>query len=223
MSRKTASPPDGLPHASSAPDTLLDAAFRVFAERGYRATRLEEVAEAAGVTKGAIYYYFDSKEDLLSRAVQDRHRAIYDEIGAALETETAPAAVRIRFVLRKVWQHWLEPGWGHAVRLMLGEVSVELPLLFLMWAVEGPVEGWELVRDLIEEGMQNGEFRSDVDAEVAARVVFSGLMLQASLQVHLGLGDLVPCDPDRIFDSTMDFFLHGLSVTHRMPGRKNRK
>lgn len=195
----------------------MDAAFRIFSVRGYHATRLEEVAAAAGVTKGAIYYHFESKEDLLRRAMQDRHRVIFGEIGAALEGERAPSSAKIRFVLRKVWQHWMEPGWGHAFRLLLGEVSVEFPALFRMWAEEGPIQGWELVRELIEEGVKAGEFRADVDAEVSARLVVSGLLLQAALQVHLGLDDLAPCDADRIFDSSVDVFLHGLSVTHRLP------
>lgn len=203
----------------SAPDTLLDAAFRVFAERGYRATRLEEVAEAVGVTKGAIYYYFDGKEDLLRRAVLSRHRAIFAQVAEALAAEPAPAAAKIRFVLRKVWQHWREPGWGLGVRLMLGDVSLEFPALFRLWAEEGPISGWRLVRDLIDEGKRAGEFRADVDAEVAARLVISGLMLQAALHLHLGLGDLAPCDPDRIFDSSVDLFLHGLTVTHAVTER----
>lgn len=203
--------------ASPLVDALLDAAFRVFAERGYRATRLEDVAEAAGVTKGAIYYHFDGKEDLLRRAVRQRHRAIFGEIERALATETAPASVRIRFVLRKVWQHWTEPGWGHAFRLMVGELSVEFPGLFRTWAEEGPIHGWALVRELIEEGVGKGEFRPDADAEVSARMAVSGLMLQAALQVHLGLADLAPCDADRIFDSGVDLILHGLRVTHRSP------
>ncbi len=203
--------------SSSPPQALLDAAFRTFAERGYRATRLEEVAEAAGLTKGAIYYHFDGKEDLLRRALQDRHRTIFDGLEAALARERAPAAARIRFLMRKVWQHWMEPGWGHVVRLMVGEVSVELPPLFHTWAQEGPVRGWGLLRELIESGVRSGEFRSDVDPDVAARVFFSGLMLQASLHVHLGLGEIEPCDPDRLFDSALDLFLHGLAVTHRAP------
>ncbi len=198
---------------------LLDAAFRVFALRGYRATRLEEVAREAGVTKGAIYYYFDSKEDLLRRAVQNRHRAIYGEIAEALAAERAPASVRIRLVLRRIWQHLLEPEWGPAFRLMVGEVSVEFPAIFRLWAEDGPIQGWTLVRALIEEGVAGGEFRSSVDAEVSARMVVSGLLLQAALQVHLGLDDVVPCDTDRIFDSSVDVFLHGLSVTHGMPSR----
>jgi TetR/AcrR family transcriptional regulator len=205
--------------ATSPADILLAAAFRVFAARGYRATRLEDVADAAGVTKGAIYHYFDSKEDLLRRAVQSRHRAMFAEIESALEREQAPAAARIRFVLRKVWLHWMEPDWGQAFRLLLGELSIEFPALFRMWAEEGPVHGWALIRRLIEQGVAGGEFRVDVDAEVAARLVVSGLMLQAALQVHLGLAELAPCDADRIFDSAVELFLHGLAVTHGMPQR----
>jgi AcrR family transcriptional regulator len=204
---------------TSPADVLLAAAFRVFAARGYRGTRLEDVADAAGVTKGAIYHYFDSKEELLRRAVQSRHRAMFAEIESALEREQAPAAARIRFVLRKVWLHWMEPDWGHAFRLLLGELSIEFPALFRMWAQEGPVHGWALVRRLIEQGVASGEFRVDVDAEVAARLVVSGLMLQAALQVHLGLAELAPCDADRIFDSAVELFLHGLAVTHGMPQR----
>jgi AcrR family transcriptional regulator len=208
------------PQPSAAPEALLEAAFRVFAARGYRAARLEEVADAAGMTKGAIYY--QSKEDLLRRALQHQHRAIFAEIAEALEAERGPASVKIRFVLRKVWQHWLEAGWGHAFRLLVGEVSVEFPAVFRLWAEEGPIHGWALIRTLIEEGIARGEFRQDVDAEVAARLALSGLMLQAALHVHLGLDDLVPCDPDRIFDSAVDVFLHGLSVIHRLPAAHDR-
>lgn len=214
MSRELGS---GGSRRTAPPDALMDAAFRVFAQRGYRSTRLEEVAEAVGVTKGAIYYYFDNKEDLLRRAVRTRHRAIFAEIAEALRDEGGPAAAKIRFVLRKVWQHWLEPGWGLAVRLMMGEVSLEFPALFRMWAEEGPIQGWSLVGDLIEQGKRSGEFRPDVDGDAAARLVLSGLMLQAALHVHMGLDDLAPCDPDRIFDSSVDIFLHGLAVTHRHP------
>jgi len=200
-----------------APQALLDAAFRTFTARGYRATRLEDVAEAAGVTKGAIYYYFDGKKDLLRQAVEMRHREIFAEIEDTLAAERAPASAKIRVVLRKVWQHWIEPGWGPTFRLMLGEMSVELPALFRTWAAEGPIQGWKLIGTLIEEGVRRGEFRPDVDADVSARLVISGLMLQAALHVHFGLDELAPCDPDRIFGSALDLFLHGLSVTHGLP------
>jgi len=202
------------------PAALMEAAFRVFAERGYRATRLEEVADAVGVTKGAIYYYFDGKEDLLRRAIQSRHRAIFREITEVLAAERAPASAKIRLALRKVWRHWLDPEWGHALRLMLGEVSVEFPALFRHWAEVGPIEGWTLVEALVEEGKRTGEFRPDADAAVSARLLLSGLMLQAALHVHMGLANLSPCDPDRIFDSSVEVILRGLAAAAPPPGTR---
>jgi AcrR family transcriptional regulator len=196
----------------------MEAAFQVFATRGYRAARLEDVAEVAGMTKGAIYYHFSGKEDLLRQAVKHRHRAIFREVERELTRDPAPASVKIRQVLRRVWGHVLEPTWGHAFRLMFGEVGIEFPALFRMWAEEGPIHGWSLVRELIEAGVRSGEFRPGVDPEVSARVAVSGLMLQAALQVHWDLQDLAPCDVDRIFDSAVDLFLHGLAVTHAPPG-----
>jgi AcrR family transcriptional regulator len=201
------------------PEALLDAAFRVFAERGYRATRLEEVAAEAGLTKGAIYYHFDGKEDLLRRAMLRRHRSIFEEIERGLAQERAPASVKIRYVLRQLWHHVLEPSWGYAFRLLLGEVGVEFPALFRMWAEVGPVHAWVVIRELIDAGVASGEFRADVDSEVAGRLVVSGLMLQAAFQFHIGVGDLAPCNADRIFDSAVDLFLHGLAVTHVAPSR----
>lgn len=204
--------------AGSPPEALLTAAFRVFATRGYRATRLEEVAEEVGLTKGAIYYHFDGKEDLLRQAVEHRHSAIFQEMEEELARQHAPASVKLRFVLRQLWRHVLEPTWGHAFRLMFGEVGAEFPALFRMWVEEGPIQGWSLVRRLVEEGVGSGEFRTGVDAEVSARLIVTGLMLQAALQVHCGHEDLSPCPVDRIFDSSVDLFLHGLTVSHMMPG-----
>jgi AcrR family transcriptional regulator len=201
----------------SPPEALLRAAFRVFASRGYHASRLEEVAEEAGLTKGAIYYHFESKEDLLRRAVEHRHEAIFTAVESGLAALRAPASVKIRYVLRQLWQHILEPEWGQAIRLMFGEVGIEFPALFRMWAEEGPIQAWTIVRKLIEEGVGSSEFRRGVDPEVAARFAVSGLMMQVALQVHFGLQDLAPCDVDRIFDSGVDLFLHGLTVTHERP------
>jgi AcrR family transcriptional regulator len=206
-----------VPEGKAVVEALLDAAFLVFAARGYRATRLEEVAEAAGVTKGAIYHYFESKEALLRQALEARHRALFAELAPALAEAHAPAAAKIRLLLRRMWQHWTEPGWGNTFRLLVGEVSVEFPALFRRWADEGPIRAWTLLRELIEGGVRAGEFRADVDPEVSARLVVSGLMLQAAYHVHLGLAVLAPCDVDRIFDSSVDQFLHGLAVTHRLP------
>jgi TetR/AcrR family transcriptional regulator, transcriptional repressor for nem operon len=154
---------------------------------GRRLPSAEEVAREAGMTKGAIYYHFDNKEDLLRRAVEDRHEAIFAAIESELAALEAPGSVKIRYVLRQFWGHVLEPVWGQAVRLMFGEVGIEFPALFRMWAEEGPIQGWTVVRRLIEEGVRRGEVRPGVDLEVSARLAVSGLIMQSMLQVHSGL------------------------------------
>src|SRR6476620_6654264 len=83
------------------PNEILDAALAVFAERGYRHTRLEHVGEAAGVTKGAIYHYFENKEDLLLRAIEHRREEAFGRIEEILRDKSAPVSTRIRLVVRR--------------------------------------------------------------------------------------------------------------------------
>ncbi|HTK51065.1 MAG TPA: helix-turn-helix domain-containing protein, partial [Gemmatimonadaceae bacterium] len=83
------------------PQEILDAALTVFAERGYRNTRLEDVGEAAGVTKGAIYHYFANKEDLLLRAIEQRSEEAFGRIEEIVRDKTAPVSTRLRLVVRR--------------------------------------------------------------------------------------------------------------------------
>lgn len=192
------------------PRELLEAALNVFAERGYSATRLEEVASAAGVSKGAIYHYFEGKEDLLRKAIESRIESIMADLGAELEGETGPVSAKLRLVLREVWKHWVRPEWGRVFQLLIGEVGTQLPALFEAWARGGPIRGWSLIEQLIDEGKVAGEFRPDVDSKVAGRLITSGLAWQAVLHIHMDLQRLDPCEPDRIFDSSVEIFMEGL-------------
>jgi AcrR family transcriptional regulator len=204
---------------------LLKAALRIFAAKGYRATKLEEIAEVAGVSVGTVYYYFQNKEDLLLQAVQGHFRAVFAEAEHGLVDIQGPTSAKLRFVFRHAWREWLSAEFGYVFRLVIGEVGSEFAPLFKTWAVEGPLHGWALVTRLIEEGMRTGEFRPDADAPVLARAVNSGLMLQAVLHVQMNLHALAPMDPhalapidpDRLLDSTVEAFLHGLRPLAAVP------
>ncbi len=191
------------------PEELLQAALETFARKGYGGTRLEEVAAAAGVSKATVYHYFEGKEDLLRQAIRSRLRASFSEAEAHLEEMDAPASVRLRWLMRRGWEIWLTDSWGRVTRLVIGLAS-ELPGLFELWAREGPLEGWGAVERLIEEGKEGGEFRKDVDAKVAARLMISAFTQQALLHVHYGIGEIDPCDMDRMFDSGMELYMAAL-------------
>ncbi|MFJ3698461.1 TetR/AcrR family transcriptional regulator [Streptomyces sp. NPDC090052] len=77
------------------PQRLLAAATRLFAERGYDRTSVQEIVEAAGVTKGALYHYFGSKEDLLQEVYSRLLRLQQERLDAFADSD-APVEQRLR-------------------------------------------------------------------------------------------------------------------------------
>lgn len=197
------------------PGEILDAALRVFASRGYSATRLEDVAAAAGVTKGTVYYYFRNKEDLLLRLVASRNQKVFADLETLMGSATGPVSSKLRMLMRK--------GFGEPTdesRQLLHVVFLELhsdaPKVFARAVQRKLVEGWTLIARLIALGKASGEFRQDADAEVAARVFTSGLILQQLWRGGMGLDQLDPFDRGRMVDSTIELFLHSLRPTVRV-------
>lgn len=193
----------------SRPKELLDAALMVFSERGYRNTRIDDVAEAAGVTKGALYHYFATKEDLLLRAIEHYHDRAFGEIGEMLRTAGGPVSARIRLMMRKAFGATATTG-RMTLALILQGVRHDLPEAHEQWLRGGPIKGWQLLAALIEEGKAAGEFRHDVDSEVAARVVIAGLITQLLWQPLAHEVPDVLIDEDRLIDSAVEILLHGL-------------
>jgi len=191
------------------PNEILDAALAVFAERGYRNTRLEHVGEAAGVTKGAIYHYFANKEELLLRAIEHRREEALGRIEDVLRDTSAPVSARLRLIVRR-WFGTVTKERLAVVSLLLQGIAHEAPDAFRKWLAGGPGSAARVVATLIREGQTRGEFRLDADADVAARMLISGLLQQTVWQQY---GDQVPeiaMAHDRLVDSALELFLHGL-------------
>ncbi|NUO64312.1 MAG: TetR/AcrR family transcriptional regulator [Gemmatimonadaceae bacterium] len=194
------------------PGELLDAAMTVFAEKGYRNTRLEEIAEAAGVTKGTIYHYFSTKEELLLRAIEQHHERVFGRLAEELREVAGPASERIRLFIRRGFGGTERAGRGVLALLVLG-IAHEVPDAYRQWIASGPVEGWKLLARLVDEGRRAGEFRADVDAEVAARVLISGLLLQSIWQQHASGVRGLAIPEKRLLDEATELFLAGLRGT----------
>ena len=103
------------------PQELLDAAMAVFAEKGYRNTRLDEIAEAAGVTKGTIYHYFSTKEELLLRAIEHHHERVFGRLDDELREVAGPPSARIRVFVRKGFAS-VDPARRRVLALLLQTV-----------------------------------------------------------------------------------------------------
>jgi AcrR family transcriptional regulator len=199
------------------PSELLEAALRIFAERGYATTRLEDIAAAIGVTKGTIYHYFDTKEELLHRAIEHHHERAFLPLEEVLSARRGPVSATIRSFLRRAFGN-LDPARRSVLTLLVQGVAREVPDVFHRWLQTGPARGWEILASLIDEGKASGEFRVDVDSDVAARIALSGLLLQFAWQQYAVGAPPVAIDADRLIDSTAELLLHGLRPIG--PGRR---
>ncbi|HXT15324.1 MAG TPA: TetR/AcrR family transcriptional regulator [Gemmatimonadaceae bacterium] len=196
------------------PSELLEAALYTFAERGYANTRLEDVAATVGVTKGTIYHYFATKEDLLLRAIEQYHERVFAPLEEIRAQHRDSVAATIRLFLRRAFGN-LDAARLSVLTLLVQGVSPDVPKAFARWLESGPVRGWRILAELIEEGQANGEFRRDADAEVAARITMSGLVLQFAWQRYGESAPSVVADAGRLIDAATEQLLHGLKAPTR--------
>lgn len=191
------------------PRELLEAALDVFAQRGYRNTRLDDVAEAAGVTKGAIYHYFDTKEDLLLGVIEHNQALAFGRVEDVLHDRNLAPSTRIRLVVERIFSG-STPRGRRLLALLIRGIAHEVPEVHARWLEQGPARLWTIVAELVKEGKASGEFRADADEEVAARLLVSGLMLQLMWRQH---GDAIPAidfDETRLVESAVELFLAAL-------------
>ena len=193
------------------PAALMDAALTLLVRRGYRHVRLAEVAADAGVSKATVYHYFRNKNALLTRSIEGRIAARQARIERKLASRGGSASDRLRFFLQQFWRVSLTPQAGVWQRLLVSEIVADAPGVFAAWA-RGLINRWDLVAALIREGQQTGEFRSDADADVVARLIVSGLAHQALFHVHFGMRRLAPCRLDRLIDAAVEHLLAGLAA-----------
>lgn len=197
----------------------MASALKLVKERGYRRVRLEDIAADAGVCKATVYHYFDNKDALLTRTIEERVAERHAQIEQLMASAGGSASSRLRLFLHHFWEFSLTSQAGVWQRMLTSEIVTEAPDVFNAWG-RGLVLRWRRVQKLIEEGQRDGEFRQDVDAAVAARLIVSGLAHQALFHVHFGLNRIDPCSVERIFDAAVEQLFHSLRPVTRTRARR---
>jgi len=201
---------------------LMESALKLLMQRGYRRIRLEDVADDAGVSKATVYHYFANKDELLTQTIAGRMAEKHDEAERRLAARGGSAAARLQMFLRQFWDLSLTRQAGLWQQMLAAEIATGAPDVFAVWA-RGLVRRWRVVRRLIREGQQTGEFRCDLNAEIAARVIISALSHQALFHVHFGLDRFAPYSPDRLITAVIQQFLDGLRVPTKPRARPARR
>jgi TetR/AcrR family fatty acid metabolism transcriptional regulator len=150
---------------------ILDAAVRVFAKKGFYATRVSEVAKAAGVADGTIYLYFKSKDELLVSLFEDR----VERLLAFLEAEL-PRAAGAQEKLRRMIE--LQLGLLEGERDLAEVITVILrqsTKLVKEHAVPKFTAYLDAIARVVADGQAAGELRGDISPHLAARALFGAL------------------------------------------------
>ncbi|OEZ62082.1 TetR/AcrR family transcriptional regulator [Duganella sp. HH105] len=193
------------------PQELLAAALDQFVERGYAATRLEDVAKRAGVSKGTLYLYFANKEELFKAVVREN---IVHAIGEAEQDAAVfdgPSSVLLRTILMKWWNQICATQLAGITKLMLAEGN-NFPELAQFYNEEVVARGNGLIASVVVRGIGRGEFRP-VDPAVMTQVLVAPvLMLMMWTHSFMPTCEMPPIDPHAFMDTLIGVTLSGLEV-----------
>ena len=148
---------------------LLDAAVRVFARKGFHASRVGDIAEEAGVAHGLLYHYFKSKDEVLQAVFHENWSLLVARIESVEETDE-PAADQLRHISAIVLRTWLY--LPDVVRVVIQEFGRSPELAERIGELALPIDALQRV---IARGIENGEFRKDIDPTFAATVVYGSI------------------------------------------------
>lgn len=154
---------------------ILAAAFACFAERGFAATRMEDVAARAGIAKGTVYLHFPDKERLFTELVSGIATPILGEIDGLVRNEAVPARFAISMFYTLFRREVLETERRHLLRLILAEGPM-FPAVTEFYHREIISRGLGVLRILMKRAADRGELRNPALAEMPQIVVSPALM-----------------------------------------------
>lgn len=204
-------PPSRRRRKEARPQELLSAALELFVEKGFAATRLDDVAARAGVSKGTVYLYFASKEELFQAVIREGIIPALAEGESLVAAYRGDAAGLLREVLLGWWRLVGATPLAGVPKLMISEAR-NFPDTARYYYENVIMRGRRLLGGVLERGMAAGEFRR-LPVETTIDVVFAPLLMLAIWRFSMG-----PCcaqaasDPTAYLDTHLDLLLHGLIV-----------
>jgi AcrR family transcriptional regulator len=194
------------------PQELLDAALELFVEKGFAATRSEEVAMRAGVSKGTLYLYYPSKEELFKAVVRHNLSNLIAE-GFELSKTFEGSSSNLLLALIDVWWERMNNTPAAGIhKIVLSEVR-NFPDLAQFYADEVIVPADQLFSSAVQRGIDSGEFR-ELPAHEVAHALMAPVIFLALHQHSFGACPVqgAELDPSAVLRTQLDLVLNGLRV-----------
>jgi AcrR family transcriptional regulator len=192
------------------PQELLDAALALFVEKGFAATRSEEVAARAGVAKGTLYRYYPSKDELFKAMVRE-NLSVHIAESAAQAAQYQGSIAELLHHMMQAW--WAKVGHGNAggvCKIMMVEAR-NFPELAQFYVDEVIQPSKQLIGGLIERGIRSGEFRN-VPVEATVHLLIAPMLHMLLHEHSFGSQDVCrqTMSAESLLEAQMALLLHGL-------------
>lgn len=197
------------------PQELLAAALDLFVERGFAATRLDDVAARAGVSKGTLYLYFENKEELFKAVVRENMIPVLGEAEQVIDTYAGSTSDLFRDIMMGWWERIGATRLSGITKLMMAE-SNNFPEVARFYHAEVITRADAMLRRLLERGIARGEFRA-VDPVHATNVIIAPVLM-----LMMWKHAFVSCRPEALspqayLASVIDLLLNGLVALPARP------
>jgi AcrR family transcriptional regulator len=196
--------------AEARPDEVLDAALDLFIEKGFAATRVEEIATRAGLCKGAVYLYFPSKEAILEGLVKRAVVPIANNALAIAETYAGDPRTVITLALKTLAGHLREPRIIAIPKLMMREM-INFPEFAAMYRREVLDRVLPVVTAMLRRGIAEG-FLREIDPELTIRSIVGPVLLHILLDEVFSIRPAGGLEIERLIDNHLTILFDGLSA-----------
>ncbi|MGH8744471.1 MAG: TetR/AcrR family transcriptional regulator [Burkholderiales bacterium] len=214
--KKSQLQPRWLRRKEARPSELLHAALSLFIERGFSATRLEDVASRAGVSKGTLYLYFVNKEELFKAVIRQGMVPFLERAEHLIDNYHGSSRDLIKDIIRGWWEAIGATSLGGIPKLVVSEAG-NFPELARFYLKEVIHRGQRIFARALKRGMDRGEFRK-MNVNYALRITIAPIVLLLIWQYSLQPYERRTVNVPRYLDTHLDILLEGI----RCRGRKRK-
>ncbi len=182
--------------------------MKVFAEKGFAAARMEDIAARAGVTKGTIYLYFPSKEEVFKSLARETVHVALAGVVQQVRDFTGTSRELLVMLLSAIAAFLQDKDRAMLPKIIISE-SGNFPELARFWRSEVVEKSLAMVMAAIAQGIARGEFRP-LPPEHVARLCVAPIMLSVIWRTTFGPLETVPFDHQKLFAIHLDVLLKGL-------------
>ncbi len=190
------------------PGEIMEAGLQEFALNGMAATRLEDIARRAGIAKGTIYRYFDSKEELFIAVVRSRVVLSLDQVEELVGAFPGDTKHLLRLVLTEIYRKFAGSEISAIMRILIVE-GKRFPTLVELYHREVISKGVAVLSLIINRGIERGEVR-DGPAAREPRLIMAPTIM--AVLWGLTFSAQGPIDIETYLEAHIDMILYGLSA-----------